>query len=78
MQNNVLSEEQKQLLPLLKDFSKQFGLIGGTAIALQIGHRRSIDFDLASIDILTIQRLKTRLRGLTVLLSMKRGIYNSD
>jgi len=36
------------LLPLLKSFSKDFGLVGGTAIALHIGHRRSIDFDLFS------------------------------
>jgi len=33
-------------LPLLKLFSKDFGMAGGTAIALHIGHRRSMDFDL--------------------------------
>ena len=44
----VLTEEQKKLLPVLKDFSKNFGLVGGTAIALHLGHRRSIDFDLFS------------------------------
>jgi hypothetical protein len=42
----VLNQEQLNLLPLLKDFRKRFYLVGGTAIALQIGHRRSIDFDL--------------------------------
>jgi hypothetical protein len=26
--------------------SSSFGLVGGTAIALQLGHRRSIDYDL--------------------------------
>ena len=31
---------------MLELFSKNFGLVGGTAIALYIGHRRSIDFDL--------------------------------
>jgi hypothetical protein len=31
---------------MLKLFSRDFFLVGGTAIALQIGHRRSIDFDL--------------------------------
>ena len=44
----VLTEAQKELLPVLKDFSKNFGLVGGTAIALHLGHRRSIDFDLFS------------------------------
>jgi hypothetical protein len=38
----VLSFQQKKLLPLLSEFSEQFGLVGDTAIALQIGHRKSI------------------------------------
>ncbi|MFA6393713.1 MAG: hypothetical protein WCW25_02480 [Patescibacteria group bacterium] len=33
-------------MPLIHKFSRRFGLVGGTAVALQIGHRRSIDFDL--------------------------------
>lgn len=43
---DILHEHQQELLPALKGFSKKFYLVGGTAIALQIGHRRSIDFDL--------------------------------
>ncbi len=43
---NILTKKQEQLLPLIKEFSKDFYLVGGTALALQIGHRRSIDFDL--------------------------------
>ncbi len=46
MHKNILAPEQMQLLPLLKLFNKKFYLVGGTAIALQIGHRMSIDFDL--------------------------------
>ncbi len=49
MRKNILTEEQIKLLPLIEKFNKDFGLIGGTAIALQIGHRRSIDFDLFSL-----------------------------
>ena len=41
-----MTKEQIALLPLLKSFSRDFGLVGETAIALHIGHRRSIDFDL--------------------------------
>ena len=42
----ILTEPQAELLPLVKKFSDAFGLVGGTAVALQLGHRRSIDFDL--------------------------------
>lgn len=48
MHKEVLSEEQINLLPLVKIFFKNFGLVGGTAIALHIGHRESFDFDLFS------------------------------
>lgn len=43
----VLPDEQKELFKLLsrQEWLKSFYLIGGTALALQIGHRRSLDFD---------------------------------
>lgn len=49
MHKEILTKEQEELLPLLKKFSRTFGIVGGTAIALYIGHRRSIDFDLFSL-----------------------------
>jgi len=49
MHKKILTKEQLELLPLLKLFSKNFGLVGGTAIALHIGHRRSIDLFLLSL-----------------------------
>ncbi len=48
MFKNILTQEQKNILPLLKKFNSSFGLVGGTAIALHIGHRQSVDFDLAT------------------------------
>ena len=36
-------------MPLVAKFSRRFGLVGGTAIALHIGHRESIDFDLFTL-----------------------------
>jgi hypothetical protein len=48
MHKEILTEDQRELLPLVKQFSKDFFLVGGTAIALHLGHRRSIDFDLFS------------------------------
>ncbi|MBI2620746.1 nucleotidyl transferase AbiEii/AbiGii toxin family protein [candidate division WWE3 bacterium] len=46
MHREILSENQIGLLPLITSFSLDFGLVGGTSIALHLGHRRSIDFDL--------------------------------
>lgn len=46
MHKEILSKKQIELLPLVKLFNKEFYLVGGTALALQIGHRRSLDFDL--------------------------------
>ena len=43
-----MTKQQVALLPMVKAFNKDFRLVGGTAIALHIGHRRSIDFDLFS------------------------------
>ena len=48
LHQEVLNNQQKKLLPLVRQFRNRFYLAGGTAIALQLGHRRSIDFDLFS------------------------------
>ena len=47
MHQEILNDNQKDILPFLAGFN-DFGLVGGTAIALHIGHRSSIDFDLFS------------------------------
>lgn len=46
MHPDILTKTQADLLPLIKRFSPSFYLVGGTALALQLGHRRSLDFDL--------------------------------
>jgi len=46
MHKKILTSGQAHLLPLVQQFARDFYLVGGTAIALHIGHRRSIDFDL--------------------------------
>lgn len=46
MHQQILTVKQSELLPYIQTFSKRFYLAGGTAIALHIGHRHSIDFDL--------------------------------
>lgn len=46
MHSEILNDRQIELLPLMVQFRREYYLVGGTAIALYIGHRRSIDFDL--------------------------------
>ena len=43
---NILPPEQRRLWGELIDVPHQFTLYGGTAIALHLGHRSSVDFDL--------------------------------
>ncbi len=50
MHKEILSKKQAELLPQLREFSRDFALVGGTAIALHLGHRQSIDFDLAVVN----------------------------
>lgn len=42
---DILDNTRLEILPLFKFFKEDFYLAGGTALALQIGHRDSIDFD---------------------------------
>ena len=46
MHSEILNDRQRELLPLMAQFHREYYLVGGTAIALYLGHRRSIDFDL--------------------------------
>ena len=46
MHSEILNDRQTELLPLMAQFRREYYLVGGTAIALYLGHRRSIDFDL--------------------------------
>jgi hypothetical protein len=62
MHLNVLTASQREILPLLERFKRSFYLVGGTAIALQIGHRRSIDFDLFSRNRLAKSRVRAAVK----------------
>ena len=56
MYSVILSDKQRQLLPLMSQFRREYYLVGGTAIALYIGHRRSIDFDLFKLSAINHKR----------------------
>jgi hypothetical protein len=44
----ILDGERNKILPLFSCFKDDFYLAGGTALALQLGHRDSMDFDFFS------------------------------
>jgi hypothetical protein len=75
MHQEVLSEDQYKVLPLLNIFSKEFGLIGGTAIALHVGHRRSVDFDLASVNIFDNGKIKQKIKDINTVIIDEKGEY---
>ncbi|MBN2234816.1 MAG: nucleotidyl transferase AbiEii/AbiGii toxin family protein [Opitutales bacterium] len=66
---SVLPAPQRMLWDNLHPFSG-FVLYGGTAIALQLGHRQSVDFDFFSNDPLNLDSLEQELNpiGKAVLL----------
>ena len=61
MHTEIFSSKQIELLPYIKDFQKSFYMVGGTAIALHIGHRRSIEFDLFTYNQINKLRIKGKL-----------------
>jgi hypothetical protein len=63
---SILSPVQKELWPLLGKAPKRFVLYGGTAIALRIGHRKSIDFDFFTSDGFTPDQLVREIDFLTL------------
>ena len=48
LQREILSQEQLRLLNVLENHFKEFVLGGGTALAMQVKHRKSFDFDFFS------------------------------
>lgn len=61
MHKEILTANQLKLLSLLKDFSNDYILVGGTAIALYLGHRYSIDFDLFTSKVIKRKSIKNYL-----------------
>jgi hypothetical protein len=61
MYTEILTEKQQELLAFIAQYKRSFYLVGGTAIALYIGHRRSIDFDLFTCTQLNKSRIKAKL-----------------
>ena len=62
----ILDEKRIVLLPLLQKFQDRFYLAGGTSLALQLGHRDSIDFDFFTHEELDTTKLFEQLREVFV------------
>lgn len=61
MHKEILSERQRKIFPYLGNFGQDFFLVGGTAISLYLGHRQSIDFDLATKKEIDSQKIRKKI-----------------
>jgi hypothetical protein len=57
----ILPTAQRKLWPELADTPPEFTLYGGTAIALRLAHRQSVDFDFFTLDSFEPNALLTRV-----------------
>ena len=61
MHREILTKEQIRALAIVQEFNQNFFLVGGTAIALHLGHRQSIDFDLFTAEDLDIEKIRRKI-----------------
>lgn len=61
MHEEILTKTQAKLLSIVKLFSDDFGLVGGTAIALHLGHRESLDYDLFTFDEFINEKVRRKI-----------------
>lgn len=73
MHEEILTDRQREGLAVLsgKGLLSQFYLVGGTAAALHLGHRRSVDFDLFTDEDFEPLDIVDRLQG-TLALEVRR------
>ena len=76
MHKEILTSSQIKLLDLITGFSRAFYLAGGTAVALYIGHRQSIDFDLFTGSDLQLKNIKNKLAGSNVQYKILHEAYD--
>jgi hypothetical protein len=64
---NILDQSRLDILPKLTNLADQFYLAGGTGLALQLGHRDSVDFDFFTKDDFSntevFNKIKTAFEG---------------
>ena len=70
----ILNDAQVSLLPIIKEFKREYYLVGGTAIALYLGHRRSIDFDLFKFSAINAKKNIEKLSRLDINYTITRNV----
>ena len=76
MHPEALDKQGEIIFPLLRHFP-DFYLAGGTALALQIGHRKSIDFDLFSTEKIS-KELLGKVKGAFSEMTIEQAVNNPD
>lgn len=76
MHLEVLNETNRELFQQLKNF-EDFYLAGGTGLALQIGHRISVDFDLFSPEPIS-KKLLPKVRRVFAPKTIRLSVSNVD
>lgn len=61
MHYEILDKKRLDILPLLSNFKEDFYLAGGIGLALEIGHRDSVDFDFFTDKQINTQELYYRI-----------------
>ena len=70
----ILNDDQMSLLPVIREFKREYYLVGGTAIALYLGHRRSIDFDLFKFSMISAKKNVEKLSRSNVNFTITRNV----
>jgi hypothetical protein len=65
--DHVIDQAMRDILPQLARYSSSFYLAGGTGLALQIGHRKSEDFDFFSVNPFDGNRFALEIGGVNVI-----------
>ena len=74
MHREILNNDQLELLPLMVQFKREYYLVGGTAIALYIGHRRSVDYDLFKNSTINHKKNLEKIRDAGYVLTVTRHV----
>ena len=77
MHPEALTKESNEIWPFLKKVPPGFYLAGGTALALQIGHRISVDFDFFISDYIS-KSLLTAVKKVFLDQSLNVSVNNPD
>ena len=64
MHYEILDDKRRNILPLLAPLKDDFYLAGGTALALWLGHRDSVDFDFFTLKSFDTNSLFEQLRDI--------------